>query len=483
EDDVIVISSEKVEGFGDWNSLEFQDTAKSGQKKDTKAMVFYQIETYDGEINLGVEKNMISNEYAIKLCLEHEVKRRNKVVKKELIVALKGGIYFVKFIKNQEKDDVEPGVIFGRSFLRMTKEITDVGVETITIYPDIDPLIEETKEEEKSNDDWDHSLDFNIDDIPLLGEEGLSPFVCKMGKKTPPTSPVIPDADGQPTPPIASFGQNFHFGCDNIEMDRTVMIVMSDLSGLMKLVNGLSDRFDEYEGSKVFKDKRAITRLEKGQGGDKTTLVAKGGDEESGCEIIVTIRDDRYWHAMLGDYFFDVQSCESFHTICCSGGDEMSGFGKAIDNDPIMSCPFDVLVKKLSLGLRPRYTSCFSRRCPILNCFNFGKIVPAFLKELIGKVHGLQVPLLELSRFEIPLGELEITSSGWPFAFAIPGHVAHIVASITLDNARSYVMQAIVGGGVMSLRFRGGNIPFNTSRPSFGLLGLSPDTRDRLTYI
>nr|GEY43290.1 hypothetical protein [Tanacetum cinerariifolium] len=35
------------------------------------------------------------------------------------------------------------------------------------------------------------------------------------------------------------------------------------------------------------------------------------------------------------------------------------------------------------------------------------KIVLAFLKELIGKVHGLQVPLLELSRFEIPLGKLE----------------------------------------------------------------------------
>nr|GEY41890.1 putative reverse transcriptase domain-containing protein [Tanacetum cinerariifolium] len=30
-------------------------------------------------------------------------------------------------------------------------------------------------------------------------------------EETPPTSPVIPDADGQPIPPIASFGQNFHF--------------------------------------------------------------------------------------------------------------------------------------------------------------------------------------------------------------------------------------------------------------------------------
>nr|GFB68588.1 hypothetical protein [Tanacetum cinerariifolium] len=31
-------------------------------------------------------------------------------------------------------------------------------------------------------------------------------------EETPPTSPVIPDADGQPIPPIASFGQKFHFG-------------------------------------------------------------------------------------------------------------------------------------------------------------------------------------------------------------------------------------------------------------------------------
>ncbi|GJV51699.1 hypothetical protein Tco_1447440 [Tanacetum coccineum] len=96
---------------------------------------------------------MISNEYAVKLCLEHEVKRGNKVVKKELIVALRGEIYFLKFIINPEEDNVEPWVIFGRSFLRMTKEITNFRVGTITIYPDIDPFLEETEEEGKSNDD------------------------------------------------------------------------------------------------------------------------------------------------------------------------------------------------------------------------------------------------------------------------------------------------------------------------------------------
>ncbi|GJZ19642.1 hypothetical protein Tco_0556232 [Tanacetum coccineum] len=142
------------------------------------------LEAYDGEINLGVEENMISNEYAVKLCLKHEVKKGNKVVKKELIVALRGEIYFVKFIINPEEDDVEPGVIFSRSFLRMTKAITNFGVGTVTIYPDIDPFLEETEEEEKSNDDWDHLLDFNIDDVPLLGEEGLPLFVSKMGKSS-----------------------------------------------------------------------------------------------------------------------------------------------------------------------------------------------------------------------------------------------------------------------------------------------------------
>nr|GEU87188.1 hypothetical protein [Tanacetum cinerariifolium] len=74
------------------------------------------LEAYDGEINLRVEENMILNEYAVKLCLDHEDKRGNKIVKKELIVALRDEIYLVKFIINPDKDDVEPMVIFGRSF-------------------------------------------------------------------------------------------------------------------------------------------------------------------------------------------------------------------------------------------------------------------------------------------------------------------------------------------------------------------------------
>ncbi|GJZ24990.1 hypothetical protein Tco_0562449 [Tanacetum coccineum] len=57
--------------------------------------------------------------------------------------------------------------------------------------------------------------------------------------------------------------QDRHFvglGCDNIEIDRTVRKVMSNLSGVKKLVKGLSDRFNEYERSKVFKDKKILEK-------------------------------------------------------------------------------------------------------------------------------------------------------------------------------------------------------------------------------
>ncbi|GKE67191.1 hypothetical protein Tco_1521352, partial [Tanacetum coccineum] len=151
--------SEKVEGHGDWNAPEYTDTSGSKEKKVKKALSFYKMETdevsewyiapcfvngleaYDGEINLAFDENLISNEFAVKLCLDYEVRKGNKVaydgeinlafdenlilnefavklcldyevrignkvVKKELIVALKGELYFVKFIINPKEEDV-----------------------------------------------------------------------------------------------------------------------------------------------------------------------------------------------------------------------------------------------------------------------------------------------------------------------------------------------------------------------------------------
>ncbi|GJW67030.1 retrovirus-related pol polyprotein from transposon TNT 1-94 [Tanacetum coccineum] len=167
EENVIEISSDKAEGHGDWNSPKYRDTANSGGKRETKAIIFHKMETeeisdkfvapcfvngleaYDGEINLAIEENMISNEFAVKLCLDYEEKSGHKVVKKELIVALRGEIYFVKFILNLEEDDVEPGVVFGRSFLRLTRIIADFGTGTVTIYPELDMFLESSIEEEK----------------------------------------------------------------------------------------------------------------------------------------------------------------------------------------------------------------------------------------------------------------------------------------------------------------------------------------------
>nr|GEY21250.1 retrovirus-related Pol polyprotein from transposon TNT 1-94 [Tanacetum cinerariifolium] len=54
------------------------------------------LEAYDGEVNLEFNENLISNEFVVKLCLDYEAKKGKRLVKKELIVALKGELYFVK---------------------------------------------------------------------------------------------------------------------------------------------------------------------------------------------------------------------------------------------------------------------------------------------------------------------------------------------------------------------------------------------------
>ncbi|GKB47809.1 hypothetical protein Tco_0898562 [Tanacetum coccineum] len=198
-DDVIVISSEKVEGSGDWNSPEYQDITISKGKKVMNAFSFYRMETdeiseryvspcfmndleaFDGEVNLAFDENLISNEFVVKLCLDYEVKKGKKLVKKELIVALKGELYFVKFIINLEEDDFEPGVILGRSFLRLAQGVIDFGNGVITIYPEPNLFEDDSEKTGKSLDDWDQSLDFNFDDVLKSGEE-LPPFVCKMRK-------------------------------------------------------------------------------------------------------------------------------------------------------------------------------------------------------------------------------------------------------------------------------------------------------------
>ncbi|GJT02919.1 hypothetical protein Tco_0824088 [Tanacetum coccineum] len=165
-------SSEKVEGHGDWNVPEYTNTAGSKVKKVTKALSFYKmemdevseryiascfvngLEAYDGEINLAFDENLISNEYAVKLCLDYEVKKGNMVVKKELIVALKREIYFVKFIINPKEDDVEPGVIFRRLFMRLVNGIVDFGSGVISVYPEHDPFEDDSEKTERSTDDW-----------------------------------------------------------------------------------------------------------------------------------------------------------------------------------------------------------------------------------------------------------------------------------------------------------------------------------------
>ncbi|GJS10034.1 hypothetical protein Tco_0366830 [Tanacetum coccineum] len=198
--DMIEISSDRNEGLRDWDSPEYKDTAGSGGKKEPKALVFHKMDTEedndryiaqcfvnglyasDGEINLEKNDNLIKNDYAIKLCLEYEVRKGKKLVKKELMVLLRGEIYFVQFIINPKEDEFEPGLIFERSFLRSANAILNFREGTITIQPNFNPFLLSSDEEGKPNlDDLETLLEFDIDEVPQT-ETDLPPMVCKMGK-------------------------------------------------------------------------------------------------------------------------------------------------------------------------------------------------------------------------------------------------------------------------------------------------------------
>nr|GFA24944.1 hypothetical protein [Tanacetum cinerariifolium] len=139
------------------------------------------LEAYDGEVNLEFVENLISNEFTVKLGLDYEVKKGKKLVKKELIIALKGELYFVKFIINPEEDYFKPGVILGRSFLILAHGVVNFGNGVITIYPEPDPFEDDSEKTRKSLDDWDQLHAFNFDDVQMFGEE-LSLFICKIRK-------------------------------------------------------------------------------------------------------------------------------------------------------------------------------------------------------------------------------------------------------------------------------------------------------------
>nr|GEV15575.1 reverse transcriptase domain-containing protein [Tanacetum cinerariifolium] len=72
----------------------------------------------------------------------------------------------------------------------------------------------EDPEEDPKGDDDVMEMDDEAEVIDPYMDDGSNnpPPLNSEDEETPPTSPIIPDADGQPIPPIASFGQNFHIG-------------------------------------------------------------------------------------------------------------------------------------------------------------------------------------------------------------------------------------------------------------------------------
>nr|GFB50190.1 hypothetical protein [Tanacetum cinerariifolium] len=134
-----------------------------------------------------------------------------------------------------------------------------------------DPEEEEEDPEEDSEEDDDDVL--KMDDEaevikPYMSDGSNNPLpLNSKDEETPLTSSVVPDTDERINTERRMKNkfkeQDRYFvglDCDNIEMDRAVRNMMSDLSGLKKLVKDLSDRFDEYEGRKVSKDKKVLEK-------------------------------------------------------------------------------------------------------------------------------------------------------------------------------------------------------------------------------
>ncbi|GKD70896.1 hypothetical protein Tco_1324986 [Tanacetum coccineum] len=140
-----------VKSNGEWDTPECSDTANSGQKKEVKAFTFYRMETEE-----------ISERY-VAPCF----------------------VNGLEFINNPEEDDIEPGVVFGRSFLRSTKGIANFRNGVITIYPDLDPFNDDSDKFDDSKDDWVDILEgIDFGDIPEIEGIELPPFVCKMGRSS-----------------------------------------------------------------------------------------------------------------------------------------------------------------------------------------------------------------------------------------------------------------------------------------------------------
>ncbi|GJV44028.1 DNA-directed DNA polymerase [Tanacetum coccineum] len=117
----------------------------------------------------------------------------------------------------------------------------------------MDPFLEETKEEDKSNDDWDNLLNFNIDDIPLLGEEGLSPFVCKIGKSS--------RNKKRATKNLNFFYQDIGTSLSVREEERPIIETMAYHDKYKKILDEVWKDKVELDGKIVKEEEEAVKRI------------------------------------------------------------------------------------------------------------------------------------------------------------------------------------------------------------------------------
>nr|GEX07379.1 hypothetical protein [Tanacetum cinerariifolium] len=146
------------------------------------------------------EENMISNEYAVKLCLEHEVKKGNKVVKKELNVSLRdtgSDINTMPYriyeqLGREEMKKVDRGITMinhtqAEVMGILTNALCQVGVTTLIakfliLYIPIDRdspiLVGQGFLQSDSNDEEEYQIKRNKFGTPIYGPKPASYLNC-----------------------------------------------------------------------------------------------------------------------------------------------------------------------------------------------------------------------------------------------------------------------------------------------------------------
>nr|GEU64030.1 reverse transcriptase domain-containing protein [Tanacetum cinerariifolium] len=115
--------------------------------------------------------------------LKKALKRRKRKTPIHYVGGLSEGDDFESQVPDEPKGDSTPGIVLGRSFIKTSRGIFDLGKRVVIIYLDSDPFHDNSNSLDDPVDEWDDLLEIiDFGDIPEIDE--LPPIMFNMGKNS-----------------------------------------------------------------------------------------------------------------------------------------------------------------------------------------------------------------------------------------------------------------------------------------------------------